>query len=149
MLSALSEQRLQNYVCDFPSPVLQGHSQVIALPHLGASTQEAEENCAIMVAEQVRNFLEHGTIRNSVNFPAMEIPRTEGACRLLVINANVPHMIERISAVIASSDINIVDMLNRSRGDIACTLIDVACDLSATVAAEIAAIEGVLRVRIL
>jgi len=149
VLGALSDQRLHAYVCDFPSVALQGHPQVIALPHLGASTQEAEENCAIMVADQVRDFLEHGTVRNSVNFPSMEIPRTEGACRLLIVNANVPHMIERISSVIARLDINIVDLLNRSRGDIACTLIDVACPLPAAVVEEIAGIEGVLRVRVL
>ena len=149
VLDALAEDRLHAYVCDFPSPALQGNSKVLALPHLGASTVEAEENCAIMVAEQIRDYLEHGTIRNSVNFPSMEIPRTEGACRLLIVNANIPHMIERISTAIARLDINIVDMLNRSRGDIACTLIDVSCPLPGTVIEEIARIEGVLRVRAL
>ncbi|MCB1717334.1 MAG: 3-phosphoglycerate dehydrogenase [Candidatus Competibacteraceae bacterium] len=146
---ALVEQRLHAYVCDFPSVVLQGHPNVIALPHLGASTQEAEENCAIMVAEQIRDYLEHGTVRNSVNFPSMEIPRTQNTCRLLIVNANIPHMIERISTAIARLDINILDMLNRSRGDIACTLIDVTCPLPPTVVDEISRIEGVLRVRLL
>ncbi|MEZ5591530.1 MAG: 3-phosphoglycerate dehydrogenase family protein [Gammaproteobacteria bacterium] len=146
---ALVEQRLHAYVCDFPSVILQGHPNVIALPHLGASTQEAEENCAIMVAEQIRDYLEHGTVRNSVNFPSMEIPRTQNTCRLLIVNANIPHMIERISTAIARLDINILDMLNRSRGDIACTLIDVTCPLPPTVVDEISRIEGVLRVRLL
>ena len=146
---ALVEQRLHAYVCDFPSVVLQGHPNVIALQHLGASTQEAEENCAIMVAEQIRDYLEHGTVRNSVNFPSMEIPRTQNTCRLLIVNANIPHMIERISTAIARLDINILDMLNRSRGDIACTLIDVTCPLPPTVVDEISRIEGVLRVRLL
>ena len=146
---ALVEQRLHAYVCDFPSVVLQGHPNVIALPHLGASTQEAEENCAIMVAEQIHDYLEHGTVRNSVNFPSMEIPRTQNTCRLLIVNANIPHMIERISTAIARLDINILDMLNRSRGDIACTLIDVTCPLPPTVVDEISRIEGVLRVRLL
>ena len=149
VLGALAEDRLHAYVCDFPSVALNTHPKVLALPHLGASTVEAEENCAIMVADQIRDYLEHGTVRNSVNFPSMEIPRTEGACRLLIVNANIPHMIERISTAIARMDINIVDMLNRSRGDIACTLIDVSCPLPTAVVEEIASIEGVLRVRAL
>ena len=102
-----------------------------------------------MVAEQIRDYLEHGTVRNSVNFPSMEIPRTQNTCRLLIVNANIPHMIERISTAIARLDINILDMLNRSRGDIACTLIDVTCPLPPTVVDEISRIEGVLRVRLL
>ncbi len=149
MLGALDEDRLHAYVCDFPNQTLIQHPKVIALPHLGASTVEAEENCAVMAAEQLRAYLEHGTIRNSVNFPAMDMPRVEPGCRLLVINANVPHMIERMTSAIARLDINILDMLNRSRGDVACTLIDVGCPLPASVVGEIAAIEGVLRVRVL
>ena len=149
VLDALAEKRLRSYVCDFPSTALQGHPGVIALPHLGASTQEAEENCAIMVAEQIRDYLEDGTVRNSVNFPSMEIPRTENGCRLLIVNANIPHMIERISTAIARLNINILDMLNRSRNDIACTLIDLSCPLPSTVVDEITRIDGVLRVRLL
>ena len=148
VLTALSERRLHAYVCDFPSRELIDHERVIALPHLGASTQEAEENCAVMVVEQVRDYLEHGTVRNSVNFPAMEMPRPrDGGCRLLVVNANIPHMIERISTAIARLDINILDLLNRSRGDIACTLIDISCPPPDNVVDEIAAIDGVLSVR--
>ena len=148
VLAALNEQRLHAYVCDFPNNTLLGHERVIALPHLGASTVEAEENCAIMVAEQMRAYLEHGTIRHSVNFPEMDMPRSEG-CRLLVINDNVPHMIERITTAIARLDINIVDLLNRSRGEIACTLIDVDCPLPPSVLDEIGAVAGVLRVRLI
>lgn len=149
VLAALGDERLHAYVCDFPNKTLIEHPKVIALPHLGASTVEAEENCAIMAAEQLRDYLEHGTVRNAVNFPAMDMPRVEQGCRLLVINANVPHMIERISSAIARQDINILDMLNRSKGDIACTLIDVGGPVPASVVEEITATEGVLRVRVL
>lgn len=148
VLGALNEGRLRNYVCDFPSNQLIGHERVIALPHLGASTAEAEENCAIMAAQQIRDYLEQGTIRNSVNFPAMEIPYNEGH-RLLVVNSNVPHMIERISAAISAADINILDMLNRSRNEIACTLVDVDHSLPDDIVAAIGAIDGVLTVRAL
>ena len=146
VIEALNEDRLHAYVCDFPSNQLKDHDQVIALPHLGASTVEAEENCAVMVVDQIRAYLEHGTIRNSVNFPDMEMPRI-GGCRLLIVNANVPHMIEQISAAIAKHDINIVDLLNRSRGEIACTLIDAECPLPANVMQDINAIDGVLTAR--
>ncbi len=146
---ALQAGRVNAYVCDFPSNLLKNHERVIALPHLGASTVEAEENCAVMVADQVRDYLEQGTVKNSVNFPAMDMPRTEGAYRLLVVNSNIPHMIERISTAIAKADINILDLLNRSRAEIACTLVDAACPLSETVVQEIAGIEGVLTARAL
>lgn len=149
VLEAIKAGRVGAYVCDFPSNALQGHERVIALPHLGASTQEAEENCAIMVADQIREFLENGTIHNSVNLPEMSMPRSEGSHRLLVVNANVPHMIERISKAIATADINILDMLNRSRGELACTLVDAACPFPDSVAQEISSTEGVLAVRVL
>ncbi|HMW91464.1 MAG TPA: 3-phosphoglycerate dehydrogenase, partial [Candidatus Obscuribacter sp.] len=114
---------------------------------LGASTEEAEENCAVMVAEQVRDFLELGTIRNSVNFPDMHLPEGDAAHRMLVSNANVPHMIERISAAVANANINIVDMLNRSRGEVACTMLDLQSPVPQSVLEEISAIKGVLNVR--
>lgn len=145
---AISEGRVHAYVCDFPNNLLIGHERVIALPHLGASTQEAEENCAVMVADQVREYLEHGTVQNSVNFPEMHMPRSEGY-RLLVVNRNIPHMIERISAAIANANLNIIDMLNKSRGEIACTLVDVNSPVSQAVVDEIAVTEGVLKVRVL
>jgi D-3-phosphoglycerate dehydrogenase len=146
VLAALNEQRIRSYISDFPSKALIEHPNVITLPHLGASTVEAEENCAIMATEQLRDYLEHGTVRNSVNFPAMEMPRNGGS-RLMVINANVPRMIERISSAIAQRDLNILDLLNRSRGEIACTLIDISSPAPEGLIADIAAIEGVLRVR--
>ena len=148
VVDALQTGRLNGYVCDFPSNTLKGHPQVIALPHLGASTREAEENCAVMVADQVREYLENGTVTNSVNFPEMVMPRN-GGHRLLVVNANVPHMIERISSAIARADINILDLLNKSRGDIACTLVDVACPIPSSVIDDISATDGVLAVRAL
>jgi D-3-phosphoglycerate dehydrogenase len=146
---AIQAGRINAYVCDFPSNVLKNQERVITLPHLGASTQEAEENCAIMVADQVRDYLEQGTVKNSVNFPDMDMLRSNGAYRLLVVNSNIPHMIERISTAIAKADINILDLLNRSRGEIACTLVDVECSVPEAVIEEIAHIEGVLTVRAL
>ncbi len=144
---AIKSKHINGYICDFPSNLLIGHERVVALPHLGASTAEAEENCAIMVADQVRDYLENGTIHNSVNFPEMEMPRTDAGNRLLVVNANVPHMIERISAAIAKHNLNIVDMLNRSRGDIACTLVDVDNEIPQEVVDMLVATDGVLTVR--
>lgn len=125
---------------------MKDHPKVISLPHLGASTEEAEENCAIMVADQIRDFLESGTIRNSVNFPEMQMPST-GANRMIISNANVPHMIERISAAVANANINILDMLNRSRGEIACTMLDLGEAAPQSVIDEISSINGVLNVR--
>ena len=145
---ALQAGKLKSYVCDFPTNRLKDHPRTIMLPHLGASTAEAEDNCAIMVADQVRDYLEGGTVHNSVNFPEMAMPRNGGP-RLAIVNANVPHMIERISKAISEAGINIVDMLNKSRGDIACTLVDTAAPVSDEVVAQIAAIQGVLGVRML
>ncbi|MDM8569007.1 3-phosphoglycerate dehydrogenase family protein [Thiotrichales bacterium HSG1] len=144
---AIKANIINGYITDFPNSLLIGHERVVALPHLGASTGEAEENCAIMVAEQVRDYLENGTIKNSVNFPEMKMPRTKEGNRLLVVNANVPRMIERISATIANHNLNIMDMLNRSRGDVACTLVDVDNEIPQEVVDSLIATEGVLTVR--
>jgi len=143
---AIKNKKVHAYVCDFPTNLLKQHEGVITLPHLGASTQEAEENCATMVADQIMDYLENGAIKNSVNFPEMNMPRTTDF-RILIVNANVPHMIERISTAIANANINIVDMLNRSRGDLACTLVDVSSAIPSSVVDEITAIKGVLKVR--
>ena len=145
---ALQASKLKSYVCDFPTNRLKDHPRAIMLPHLGASTAEAEDNCAVMVADQVRDYLESGTIHNSVNFPEMAMPRNGGP-RLAIVNANVPHMIERISKAISGAGINILDMLNKSRGDIACTLVDTADPVVDEVVAQIADIQGVLGVRAL
>ncbi len=144
---AIKSGRVRAYVCDFPSNQLKDQERVITLPHLGASTEEAEENCAIMVAEQIRDYLEKGTIHNSVNFPEMSLPGKLNN-RLIIANANIPHMIERISAAVSNANINILDMLNRSRCDIACTLIDCESDVTEDVLTSISKIEGVLKVRL-
>ena len=136
------------YVCDFPSPALNGHERVIALPHLGASTREAEENCAVMVVDQLRDFLEHGNIVNAVNFPAVSMAR-ESAHRVAIANANVPNMLGQISTAMARAGLNIHNMVNKSRGDMAYTLVDVDSPVDAAALADIAAIEGVLSVRYL
>jgi len=148
VVAAIDAGKIYAYVCDFPSNLLKNHPRVVALPHLGASTHQAEENCAIMVTEEVREFLENGNVRNSVNFPEMMMPRNTGH-RLGIVNKNVPNMLGQISTCMASSNLNILDMLNKSRGDLAYTLVDVDRPVAPECLASIAAIEGVLNVRAL
>jgi D-3-phosphoglycerate dehydrogenase len=148
VIDAIREGKIAAYVCDFPSNRLKGHPQVIALPHIGASTYEAEENCAVMVVEQVREFLQNGNIQNSVNFPDVVLPRTEG-WRLAIANANVPTMVAQISTHLAEGGLNIIDMLNRSRGSLAYTLVDMDRPISKHLIDGIKAIHGVLSVRVL
>jgi D-3-phosphoglycerate dehydrogenase len=148
LLDALDRGKVRGYVCDFPTPRLLRHERVIALPHIGASTHEAEENCAIMVADQIRAYLEDGNVHNSVNFPETEMPRNSGH-RLAVVNRNVPNMLGQISTAIAEAELNIADMLNKSRGGLAYTLLDVDQPCDAPVLARLAAIDGVLSVRAL
>ncbi|MGB7289037.1 MAG: phosphoglycerate dehydrogenase [Candidatus Macondimonas sp.] len=143
---ALDEGRLGGYVCDFPGVALQGHPRVIALPHLGASTHEAEENCAVMVVQQVRDYLENGNIRNAVNFPEAMLPHAEGY-RVCIANANVPNMLGQISSTLAGFSLNILDMLNKSKGDLAYTVVDVNQPIPATALAQLRAIDGVLAAR--
>ncbi len=147
-VAALDAGKLYAYVCDFPSNLLKDHPRCITLPHLGASTREAEENCAIMVAEEVKDYLENGNISNSVNFPAITLPRN-GGYRIAVVNSNVPNMVGQISTDLADSGLNIVDMLNKSRGDIAVTLMDMNKEPDQATLERIAAIDGVLSVRCL
>jgi D-3-phosphoglycerate dehydrogenase len=148
VLQALDAKRLKAYVCDFPSSSFRGHSGVIALPHLGASTREAEDNCAVMVVEQVRDYLENGEVRNAVNFPDVTMVR-ESAYRLGIANANVPNMVGQISTAVAQAGLNIHNMLNKSKKDMAYTLVDVDSPVPSQVIDRIAAIEGVLAVRYL
>ena len=148
VLRALEAKRLKAYVCDFPSNSLQGRSGVVALPHLGASTREAEDNCAVMVVEQVRDYLENGNVRNAVNFPDVTMMR-ESPYRLGIANANVPNMVGQISTAVARAGLNIHNMLNKSKQDIAYTLVDVDSAVPLNVIDRIAAIEGVLAVRYL
>lgn len=147
VLDALAGGKLYAYICDFPNNQLKNHPRVIALPHVGASTREAEDNCAVMVAGQVRDYLENGNVHNSVNFPEVIMPRSEGGFRVAIANANVPNMVGQISTALADAGLNILDMLNKSRGNVAYTLIDVDRPLPDEVTGRIAAIEGVLSVR--
>jgi len=148
VLSAIETGRVRHYVCDFPSATLHGRPGVTALPHLGASTGEAEENCAVMVADQVRDYLEHGNIQNAVNFPSVAMAR-ESAYRVAIANANVPNMLGQISTTMAQAGLNIHNMVNKSRGEMAYTLVDVDSPVSQEVIAALAAIDGVLAVRYL
>ncbi|HUF80874.1 MAG TPA: phosphoglycerate dehydrogenase [Burkholderiales bacterium] len=145
VLQALDAKHLRSYVCDFPARKLIDHPQVIALPHLGASTREAEDNCAIMVVEQVRDFIENGNILNAVNFPDVVMAR-ESPYRVGIANANVPNMVGQISTAMANARINIHNMINKSRGDMAYTVLDVDSPVPQDVIARIREIEGVLSV---
>jgi D-3-phosphoglycerate dehydrogenase len=148
ILEALESGRLSKYVCDFPAPHLARRSGVILLPHLGASTGEAEENCAVMVAEQVRDYLVDGNIQNAVNFPDVMLPR-ESRWRVAIANANVPNMVGGISHEMAMAGLNIATMTNKSRKDLAYTLVDVDTDVPDAVIKAIGDIDGVLMVRYL
>lgn len=147
LLSALASGKVARYVCDFPSNALKDHPQVVTLPHLGASTLEAEENCAVMVVDQIREFLENGNITHSVNFPEVNMPRLEGF-RIAIANANVPNMVGQISTAMAKANLNIIDMINKSQGGVAYTMADVDQPIPEAVAKAIASIDGVLSVRI-
>ena len=148
VIAALDAKKLGAYVCDFPSPQLNAHPNVIALPHLGASTREAEENCAFMVVDQLRDYLEHGNVQNAVNFPNVSMTR-ESAYRIAIANSNVPNMLGQISTAMAAAGLNIHNMVNKSRGDMAYTLVDVDSAVSPSVTDGIASIQGVLSVRYL
>lgn len=145
---AIEAAVVKAYVCDFPNNLLINQERVIALPHLGASTREAEVNCAVMVAEQVRDFLENGNIRNSVNFPNVRMDRGTDY-RMVVANANVPNMLGQISTAMAEAGLNIQDMINQSRGGYAYTVVDTDSPIPASVTDKIAGIEGVKMVRLI
>jgi D-3-phosphoglycerate dehydrogenase len=147
MVAALRGGRLSAYVCDFPSAALRGVPGVVALPHLGASTSEAEENCAMMVADTLLDFLEHGNIRHSVNFPEAALPRIPATARIVIANSNVPNMVGQISTRLADAGLNIADLLNKSKGELAYTLIDIDGKVPAGLVERISSIQGVLSVR--
>jgi len=150
ILAALEAGKLRNYVCDFPTAALLGRKGVILLPHLGASTEEAEDNCAVMVADQIRDFLENGNIRNAVNFPEVASHRAdETVSRLCVANANVPNMVSQISSALGEANLNIVDLLNKSRGEYAYTMVDLSNQVPAETLERIRAINGVLSARVI
>lgn len=146
---ALDADALNSFVTDFPTNRLRRHDKVIALPHLGASTAEAEDNCAVMVADQVRDYLENGNVSNSVNFPEAQLPMSTGVCRLCIANRNVPNMVGQISSQLGEHNINIVDLLNKSRGELAYTLVDTDSHPPEEILQKLGSIEGVLTVRLI
>jgi D-3-phosphoglycerate dehydrogenase len=148
VIRALDAEQLFAYVCDFPTVAVKDHPRVVALPHLGASTGEAEENCAIMVAETLKDFLENGNLRNCVNFPEAVLARIPNTTRLAIANSNVPNMVGQISTCLAAAGLNIADLLNKSRGEYAYTLIDADGVVSEDLMVRLAKIEGVLAARI-
>ena len=148
VLDGLDSKKLRAYICDFPTERMKVHPGVVALPHLGASTAEAEDNCAVMVVDQIKDFLENGNIINSVNFPSVQMPR-ESAYRLAIANANVPNMLGQISSAMAAAGLNIHNMVNKSRGEMAYTLVDLDSVVPESVVAQLRTIEGVLNVRAL
>jgi D-3-phosphoglycerate dehydrogenase len=147
VLAALDSGKIAAYVCDFPTPQCKDRPGVIALPHLGASTSEAEENSAMMVADTLRDYLENGNIRHSVNFPEAALPRVPATARIAIANSNVPNMVGQISTCLADAGLNIADLLNKSKGEVAYTLIDIDGRVPAGLIERIAAIQGVLSAR--
>jgi D-3-phosphoglycerate dehydrogenase len=151
-LTALDSGQIARYISDFPRPELMGRENVISMPHIGASTREAEENCAVMAADQLMDFLENGNIRNSVNFPSLSLDRASGAARstrLAITNKNVPKMLGQITSVLADQNINVIDMLNKSRGEIAYNLIDLESAPSQDALNAISGIEDVVKLTLL
>lgn len=148
VLQSLDNGRLGRYVCDFPEPAMLGHARIIAMPHIGASTEESEENCAVMAANQLIDYLEHGHITNSVNFPAVRMDRTPGATRITFSNDNVAGVLGQVLSVLAERQVNVIDMMNKSRGELAYNVIDVDGAPDPAVAAAIQAVPHVIRVRV-
>ena len=146
MLAALESGKVAAYVTDFPTEEMLCVDGVIAIPHLGASTPESEDNCADMAARQLIDYIENGNITNSVNMPAISMPRS-GKYRVCVIHKNIPNMLTAITGIVAENDVNIENMLNKSRGDYAYTMLDVNVDNTDTIGERIAAIDGVIKVR--
>ncbi len=146
---SLNQGKLGKYVCDFPEPLLLNHAKVIAMPHIGASTEESEENCAVMAANQLMDYLENGNITNSVNFPAVNMPRTPGTFRITFSNNNTSGVLGHVLSVLADQKVNVIDMMNKSRGELAFNIIDVESLPDADVVAAIAAVEHVIRVRVI
>jgi D-3-phosphoglycerate dehydrogenase len=146
---SLDAGKLGRYVCDFPEPLLLNHPGVIAMPHIGASTEESEENCAVMAANQIVDYLENGNVTNSVNFPAVRLERASGATRITVLNDNVSGVLGQVLSVLAEHRINVLDMVNKSRGDLGINIIDAESRISDQAVAAIEAVPHVIRVRVL
>jgi D-3-phosphoglycerate dehydrogenase len=150
ILAAMESGKVAKYVTDFPNEKLLKSDKVIGIPHLGASTPESEDNCAMMAVDQIRDFLETGNIRNSVNYPEAVLPKAEKTMRLTLIHKNVPNMVGQITTILANEKMNIDDMLNKSRGELAYSIIDVHNQkVSEGTIAKLEAIEHVLRVRVI
>ena len=148
MVAALDAGTIAGYISDFPAPALLGRKDVLLMPHIGASTEEAEENCAVMAADQLMDYLENGNIHNSVNYPPTKMSRNGGR-RITFTNNNVPKVLGSVLAVLADAELNVVDMVNKSRGDIAYNIIDIEGDLDQSIEVAIAGVEGVVRVRVI
>jgi D-3-phosphoglycerate dehydrogenase len=148
VLQALDAGRLGRYVCDFPEPAMLGHARIIAMPHIGASTEESEENCAVMAADQLIDYLDNGHITNSVNYPAVRMERTAGTTRITFSNENVAGVLGQVLSVLAERQVNVIDMMNKSRGELAFNIIDVEGTPDPAVAAAIQAVPHVIRVRV-
>ena len=148
MVAALDNGTIAGYISDFPTPGLLGRQDVLLMPHIGASTAEAEENCAVMAANQLMDFIENGNIRNSVNFPPTKMARNGGS-RLTFANSNVPKVLGNVLSILADHELNVVDMVNKSRNEVAYNIIDVEGDLKAQIVEQINAVEGVMRVRVI
>ncbi|RLU00147.1 phosphoglycerate dehydrogenase [Ketobacter sp.] len=144
-----ADQGLGMYICDFPEPRLLEREDVIAMPHIGASTAEAEENCAVMAADQLMEFLQHGNIKNSVNFPAVNMPRAEGCCRITFSNDNVSGVLGNVLSIFTANNVNVIDMMNKSRGDVAYNILDVETPPSDTIIDQLRQVEHVINVRVL
>jgi D-3-phosphoglycerate dehydrogenase len=149
VLRSLDAGRLGKYVCDFPEPALLGHPRIIAMPHIGASTEESEENCAVMAANQLVNYLENGHIVNSVNFPKISMERSPGTARITFSNDNVSGVLGQVLSILASHQVNVVDMMNKSRGELAFNIVDVEKKPGDEVISAIRAVERVIRVRVI
>ena len=148
MVAALDAGTIAGYISDFPAPALLSRKDVLLMPHIGASTEEAEENCAIMAADQLMDFVENGNILNSVNFPKIKMARNGGS-RVTFINSNVPKVLGSVLSILADAELNVIDMVNKSRNEVAYNIIDVEGELAADIASVIAAVDGVVRVRVL
>lgn len=146
---ALEAGQLSQYISDFPTPELLGIDGVIATPHLGASTDEAEENCAMMVADQVIDFLANGNIKNSVNFPAVNLERSQTGCRIAIVNRNVPRLLGSVLSILADRNINVIDMINKSRDELAYNLIDIEASPEEELADVLRAVDDVISVRLI
>ena len=148
MVAALDNGTIAGYISDFPMPELLGRKDVLLMPHIGASTAEAEENCAVMAANQLMDFIENGNIENSVNFPPTKMARN-GGTRLTFCNSNVPKVLGSVLSILADSELNVVDMVNKSRNEVAYNIIDIEGELSADIIDQIQQVEGVMRTRVI